>query len=383
MPPSVASVASRIGPRHDLALRLLVPDEEFFLRLFVSEFICGGGWKAGECPASLIREGAAMSRALVEDLLQIPEMSVVTTWDRRLPMRLGIKPSPSLDIVPIAGPDEEHEVFRQLCEDSDVSYIIAPELNDELSRRTQVAFFSENGRTRLQHNPHSKNLNCSIEAIDLCGDKWALFEHLIRHEIPTIPTLRLVNRSDCDSMSWPRVLKLRLGAGSQSMQLVPSPDEWETAIQNFDNSSRHCEAIVQPYIPGQALSVGVIIDRSGAVHQLPIVDQFIDPDRGFVYLGGRVPSSYWTGSIDELLSRTLSMIPGLYGYVGIDLLIPDEAPDRPLIVEINPRLTTSYTGYRQLCRDNLAALWLGESGSVEKLRWRDGHVEFNSVGECS
>ena len=337
----------------------------------------------GERPASLIREGAAMLRALIEDLLQIPEMQVVTTWDRRLPHGLGLEDMPSLVIVPVAGPDEEREVFRRLCGETEASYIIAPELNDELSRRTNVAFFSEKGRSSQELCSLPKSLNCSVEAINLCGDKWALFQHLTRHTNPTIPTFRLEDLSANSSLSWPRVLKLRLGAGSQSMQLVASPDEWENAISQFDPSSRGTEVIVQPFIPGISLSVGVIIDRGKKVHRLPVADQFIDPARGFVYEGGRIPSSRWFGSLEPLLDEVLPTIPGLYGYVGIDVLVPDRAPETPLLVEINPRLTTSYTGYRQLCRDNLAGLWLGASDLVESLRWRDGLVEFNSAGECS
>lgn len=309
-----------------------------------------------------------MLRALIEDLLQIPGMEVVTTWDLRLPGGLGIDHTTSLEIVSVAGPGEEREVFQRLCLESDTSYVIAPELNDELSRRVTAAV--------------PRHLNCSVESIDLCGDKWALFQHLTRHGIPTIPTYRLAALPDSHSISWPRVLKLRLGAGSQAMQLVSSPADWEAAIFEYDNGSRTTEAIVQPFLPGRAVSVGVVIDRCSVIHRLPVADQFIDPQLGFAYSGGRIPSSHWDGSIEELLGRTLSTIPGLYGYVGIDLLIPDQQPDKPLVVEINPRLTTSYAGYRQLCRDNLAALWLSDSAPSAELHWRNGHVEFNSAGEC-
>lgn len=353
------------------------------MRLFVSEFVCGGGWGAGERPASLIREGAAMLRALVEDLLQIPGMQVVTTWDRRLPHTLGLEGGPMLEVVPVAGPAEEREVFRRLCDETDASYIIAPELHDELLRRVTVALSSDDRRSSHEFRSHSKCLNSSVDAINLCGDKWALFQHLTRHAIPTIPTFRWDDRSALRSLGWPRVLKLRLGAGSQSMQLVTSADQWERAISQFDGSSHETEAIVQPFISGISLSVGVIIDRDQKVHRLPVADQFIDPSHGFAYQGGRIPSSRWNGSIDQLLDAVLPAIPGLSGYVGIDVLVPDATPETPLLVEINPRLTTSYTGYRQLCQDNLAALWLGESSPVERLRWRSGQVEFNSAGECS
>lgn len=324
-----------------------------------------------------------MLRALVEDLLLIPGMQVVTTWDRRLASGLWLTETPGFEIVPVAGPDEEREVFRRLCDETDASYIIAPELHDELFHRATVAFHSE--RERCSHEPGSrpKCLNSSVAALHLCSDKWALFQHLTGHSIPTIPTFRWDDRSALRRLEWPRVLKLRLGAGSQSMQLVTSPDEWERAISLFDGSSRETEAIVQPYVPGTSLSVGVIIDRNQRGHRLPVADQCIDPSRGFAYEGGRIPSSRWCGSLDRLLDAVLPTIPGLFGYLGIDVLIPDAAPETPLLVEINPRLTTSYTGYRQLCRDNLAAMWLSEYSPAESLRWRSGQVEFDSAGECS
>ncbi len=353
------------------------------MRLFVSEFICGGGWKEGVRPPSLIREGAAMLRAVIEDLLLIPGMHVTTTWDRRLSIGPGLKTSSCFDMISVAGPDEERDRFHQLCHAADATYIIAPELNDELSDRVSVALSADTERSLREYRPQRRQLNSSIEAIDLCGDKWELFQHLIHHAIPTIPTVRLVDNSAHNPLNWPRVLKLRLGAGSQAMQLVSSPDEWTTVIAGYDNTRRHCEAIVQPYIPGRSLSVGAIIDRAGTVHRLPVADQLIDPQRGFTYLGGRIPTNRWAGSIDRLVDDVLATVPGLFGYVGIDLLIPDAAPETPLVVEINPRLTTSYVGYRQLCRGNLAELWLGDVNPVESLRWRDGHVEFNSAGELA
>ena len=151
-----------------------------------------------------------MLRAFLSESLRIPGMSVVTTWDQRLPHELGIT-SPSLEVIRVAGPDEEREVFAHLCEEADAVYVIAPELDDELSLRVALAGGSTNA---------IRSLNCSVEAIDLCGDKWALYQHFTLRGIPTIPTVRVGTTDDHSSLSWPRVLKLRMGAGSQAMQLV-------------------------------------------------------------------------------------------------------------------------------------------------------------------
>ena len=389
-----------------------------------------------------------MLRALLGDLRRIPSLQVVTTWDERLSHPQRSCPSPEagdvsqearvlanaatgnevceVDSVSVSGPEEEREVFARLCREADATYVIAPELDDELSRRVSVAFCSAKERSFAEQKTTLHSLNSSVEAIDLCGDKWALFEHFTRRGIPTIPTARVGH--ECSSLPWPRVLKLRMGAGSQAMQLVLSASEWDAAISQYDSRNRCTEAIAQPWVRGRSLSVGAIIDHRGTVHVLPVADQYIDPERGFAYLGGRIPATGETGdlegcirpltepfrpplphsgvrsergidcggegaerakyghwanapALDSLIRETLSTVPGLFGYVGVDVLIPEDSPSTPLIVEINPRLTTSYVGYQKLCLDNLAALWMGEETAPQPLRWRPGYVEFNAAGE--
>ena len=60
-------------------------------------------------------------------------------------------------------------------------------------------------------------------------------------------------------------------------------------------------------------------------------------------------------SPDELraAAATLGALPGLRGHVGVDLVV---APDRCVVIEVNPRLTTSYVGLRRALRANLAEL---------------------------
>jgi predicted ATP-grasp superfamily ATP-dependent carboligase len=76
-------------------------------------------------------------------------------------------------------------------------------------------------------------------------------------------------------------------------------------------------------------------------------------------------------------------VPGLRGYVGVDLIVPDDNPDRPIVVEINPRLTTSYIGYRRLTDDNLAARMLDADASPPPIAWREGFVTFDAAGNTS
>jgi hypothetical protein len=70
-------------------------------------------------------------------------------------------------------------------------------------------------------------------------------------------------------------------------------------------------------------------------------------------------------------SAACRTIPGLRGFVGVDLLL-DEETGTVTVVEINPRLTTSYLGYRQLAqstRGDDGALLSGGAALARTLVW--------------
>jgi predicted ATP-grasp superfamily ATP-dependent carboligase len=74
-------------------------------------------------------------------------------------------------------------------------------------------------------------------------------------------------------------------------------------------------------------------------------------------------------------------VPGLAGFVGVDLVLADGGP---VVVEINPRLTTAYLGLRRACAANVAALALealdGRSPSIPRL---DRRVRFTTGGRVT
>ena len=61
-------------------------------------------------------------------------------------------------------------------------------------------------------------------------------------------------------------------------------------------------------------------------------------------------------------------MPPTVGYVGVDLVLgrePDGSED--VVIEINPRLTTSYVGLRAAARTNLAeAMWQVAQGETQR-----------------
>jgi hypothetical protein len=76
----------------------------------------------------------------------------------------------------------------------------------------------------------------------------------------------------------------------------------------------------------------------------------------------------------------IDVVPGLLGYVGVDVLLGDDGQD--WVIEINPRLTTSYVGLRALAASNLCeALWRIVRGAADvQVDWRAGSVAFTADG---
>jgi predicted ATP-grasp superfamily ATP-dependent carboligase len=142
---------------------------------------------------------------------------------------------------------------------------------------------------------------------------------------------------------------------------------------------------LQPFVPGRAASVAVLAGPAGRVPLQPAAQHLSDEGR-FHYQGGALPMPPDLGvRARRLADAVVAAVPGLCGYLGVDLVMgeaADGAGDQ--VIEINPRLTTSYVGLRRLARFNLAEVLLrvarGEPAGV--LDWRPGRVCFLSDGTC-
>jgi predicted ATP-grasp superfamily ATP-dependent carboligase len=64
-------------------------------------------------------------------------------------------------------------------------------------------------------------------------------------------------------------------------------------------------------------------------------------------------------AFQALATQIVTALPGLAGYVGVDLIAHYAGDEwRYAVLEINPRLTTSYVGLHQACGLNPAQLIL-------------------------
>jgi len=84
----------------------------------------------------------------------------------------------------------------------------------------------------------------------------------------------------------------------------------------------------------------------------------------------------------RLAERVVASLPETQGYIGMDLVLAaDPGGSEDALIEVNPRLTTSYVGLRRAVGCNLAAAMLeGLTHGSPRYRDRQCRVQFDAEG---
>ncbi|MFO0800596.1 MAG: ATP-grasp domain-containing protein [Gemmataceae bacterium] len=302
------------------------------MRVVVYEYLTAGGLVADPMYA----EGRAMRDAVAADFAAIAGCEVAT---------------------PEAGDDAAFAA-------ADWSLVIAPESDGILLDRCRRVL-SAGGRL----------LGPSLAAVELTSDKLALHDHWRTRAVPTPAT---TDRAPTACEAFPVVWKPRDGCGSTATFQLR--DRFELVQAQARAAAEYPgPMILQEYVPGVAASVAFLCGPAGNVPLLPAT-QHLSTDGRFYYRGGELPLPRGLAErAVALATRAVDCVPGLCGYVGVDLILGD---GRDVAVEINPRLTTSYVGLRALAADNLAAALLRVAGGDLRrpVSWHDGGVRFAADG---
>ena len=226
-------------------------------------------------------------------------------------------------------------------------------------------------------------LGPSSQFIELTSDKHRTAERLRSAGVPApfgflLPAAAPLPRE----FDYPAVLKPCDGAGSQDTWLVESaPATCGDVRLPHNRRLRRLER----FCPGTAASVAVLCGPAGLTPLMPC-SQRLSGDGRFQYLGGALPlDNDLAARATDLAVRALRTLPAARGYVGVDMVLGDDpSGSGDVVVEVNPRLTTSYVGLRALCHQNLALAMIEiASGSRFDLSWRAGRVEFDPIGQVT
>jgi predicted ATP-grasp superfamily ATP-dependent carboligase len=302
------------------------------VRIFVYEFVTGGGLAGAPLPHGLAREADLMVRALINDLARIPGVVPLATRDPRLP------PLPGCETLPALAGEDPLDLYSRGLARADAGWPTAPETGGVLERLAR--------RTLDQGK---RLLGCRPGAVRLAASKHATAAALRAAGIPAVPTFAAAG--DVPALPGPWVVKPDDGAGCDGTVRVA---DWRGARQCLEEAPGRL--VAQPWVEGHALSLSLLC-ADGRGRLLCCNRQHIRVREGRVSLAGIEVNA--VADLDRRLgglARDIAAaIPSLWGYVGVDLVQGEQGT---LVLEINPRLTTSYCGLARALGINPAAMVL-------------------------
>ncbi len=345
--PGFGDAFSRPWTGESFGIRL-AQRKERSLEVFVFEFVTGGGFlDVPQPPPSLLAEGRAMLRAVLEDFCRLPRVNVTVTSDHRFPLEVPDCRVSEVSTIPLC-----QRAFAGLAGRADWTVVIAPEFDGLLQQYAHSAL-AAGGRL----------LGPSPECIEIASDKQQTADRLRSAGVPVPEGVRLQPGAELpDRFPYPAVLKRLDGAGS--LDICGIADAAAAAVHGPVSMASRLER----FVTGTPASVAVLCGPQGRQALVPCRQQISDDGR-FLYQGGITPlQGDFADRAQQLAVDAIACLPGPMGYLGVDLVLGDEAAG-DVVIEINPRLTTSYVGLRAVYPHNLAqAMWtVAEGGRVELL----------------
>jgi|Deesub1362B_J571_1020462.scaffolds.fasta_scaffold00157_2 hypothetical protein len=258
---------------------------------------------AEDLPEHIAVEGLAMFKSLYSGFIQFTEVN--SFLNRKYVHLFSFDPS-----------NDWNQDFAEYVEKCDYSLIIAPEDDRLLHDLTQKA------------EKASKNLGSSSKAIEVTMDKWRMYKEL-KGKV-------MVPETSKNPLDGEYIVKPRVSCGGENIRFGGDVED------GF---------IAQRYVNGQHLSVSLIVGDD--IHVLSVNQQILED---FRYTGAIVPAGIAQDAmktVAEEAVRAVECIKGLFGYVGVDVVLSDE---QPYIIEINARATTPCVAIPLTCDSNLAEL---------------------------
>lgn len=305
------------------------------MKILVFEYIAGGGFNREDLPASLANEGLLMLGALLNGLTGLPGLDITVMLDWRLPDSVN---KVGINRVLIRKEHDCHEQFVRLAEASDAVWLIAPEFDDLLLSFCK----SVEALDKILLGPDA-------EAVRVTADKFKTFQLLNQYQIPTVST-RLFD--ECRQFPGECIVKPVDGVSCRDSYLIGNLNDFSQVSARLHGTGRH---IVQPHVYGKKTSLSCLF-KQGKVWLLSAnLQNFNIVNKQFQLLEIIVNQFPDLTSFQALAADIAEAIPGLWGYAGIDLI---ETPEQILVLEINPRLTTSFAGIQEALGINVPALVL-------------------------
>ena len=311
------------------------------MKILAFEFLSGGG-VADQYPldaslAKFQKQGSQMLDAVCEDFLKLGH-EVILPMDIDVSLGVGNR----CEGILVSQQAGLEDVLLSAAANVDAILVVCPESGGCL----------ENFLGLL--SPWSEKLiSPDLDFVRLTGNKWRCFQWLDDQQVPCPKTIAVSENGEFakfpDLVAYPMVAKPIDGAGSENVTLVAS----EEALSTIKPGS-----ILQEYSAGLPSSVSVIAKQNGDLHYCEPGEQIFGAHPFGPHLRTRFPlSGDQRARALRLAHLVVEALPPTRGYFGIDMVLGDRA-DQDVVIEINPRLTTSYCDLRKWNDANLAQVML-------------------------
>jgi predicted ATP-grasp superfamily ATP-dependent carboligase len=302
------------------------------VKIFICEHACIALPTGGNALAPAGFRGDMLLEALLADISHVGDLAVSIL---RAPDCSAIHAPRSTSVVPMH--DDALTSVTACIRNADAVWPLAPESNGMLESIS---------KTVIQHNKIL--LGSTPDAVHLAGSKYRTSQALRAAGIPVVPTFRAQANLPADPHAW--VVKPDDGAGCSDTHIFSH----RQAAQEWIGARSSADYVLQPYISGRPCNLSLLCGNED-VFLLGCNDQRVAvSDNQFHYMGTTVNSiDDRDGALMRLARRVIAAIPGLWGYVGIDLIITDQGP---VVLEVNPRMTMSHAGLHASIGANPAAM---------------------------
>jgi predicted ATP-grasp superfamily ATP-dependent carboligase len=205
-------------------------------------------------------------------------------------------------------------------------------------------------------------IGCDAAAIALATSKSATLARLRVRGLPTPLDLLAGHRG-----RW--IVKPDDGAGTLATRVhdhrAGAADDLET------RRAAGASVTLEPFVEGEALSIAMIVGANLAkpARVVALNRQCIAEDaEGWLRDDGVQPAAIGhddarAPALHALAGEVAHAMPGLRGFVGIDLIWNEERG--PVVIEVNPRVTEAFAGLSRPCPGRLAAEVLRCAGIAE------------------
>ena len=321
------------------------------MKILIFEWLLGGGqWLDGTTASresGMQAQGSQMLQALEQDFSALG-INVIITLDSRI----AYTPQPQTLSVPIAKKTSLHRELLKIAPEVDFILLVAPETDGKLVRCCQWL-------CEFQH----KFLSPQPAVVELCSDKSKTCRFLVENSIPTTqgiliePDGNLLDRyAQVIPALLPGVLKPNCGAGGEATFYVKDMAALAELVgEQSEKVSRPMR--LETWAEGTPTSTSLICGPAG----YELLKSTRQVFRGWpigTYAGNQADlSDDQLSRASQLAVRVGKSLPPTCGYLGIDMILGNK-PGNDLVVEINPRLTSSYTLLRTLDSRNLAQTML-------------------------